>query len=60
MWYITLDEIQEKEYMQLIHSKFFYSLKTLFQKIKDIITLFIQFLVCSNLKVEIIQLFFFY
>ena len=60
MWYITLDEIQEKEYMQLIHSKFFYSLKTLIQKIKYIITLFIQFLVCSNLKVEIIQLFFFY
>ena len=41
MWYITLDEIQEKEYMQLIHSKFFYSLKTLIQKIKVFITLFI-------------------
>ena len=27
MWYITLNEIQEKEYMQLIHSKFFYNLK---------------------------------
>ena len=36
MWYITLDEIQEKEYMQLIHSKFFYSLKLLIQKIRSL------------------------